>query len=283
MPIKINIGSRLAGGLALLFAVSLLISGCGGSHGGKTESHLPVLDELIRARRDYDKGHYSDAVLSLAQFTDRHPGSRFMDEALFKLGKSHQYIAEYLLATDSFRRILDDYPQSEWLEEATYELGRSAYLGSKGPDYDQEATYDAISTFRLYLRQYPEGNFVKDVEELLFICEDRLVRKAYISGDTYLKVHRMEPARFYFDKGIAIRSDVPAAADCLLGLARSYKIEKKPIKALEAFERLQIWLEGEGANLLEAEKHDRLLESIANEMNSLTVGEEIFPPDSMTE
>ncbi|MBD3334355.1 MAG: outer membrane protein assembly factor BamD [Candidatus Eisenbacteria bacterium] len=248
--------------------LAALAWGCGGSFDGGMESPA-TFDDLAKGRREYERGRYRDAVIYLEAFQERFPGSRYMDEALYLMAKAHQELGEYLLAADTFSRLLEDYPRSEYAEESAFQIGRSAFLSAKGPHYDQEATHEAIMHFRNYLVRYPEGAYRDKVETYLRESQERLMRKACINGETYLKLGEPEPARFYFNKALEIRRDVPAAADCLLGLARSHEDEDDPAGAREAYERLRQWLAESGEGVLEPGRREELAETIAERLDDL--------------
>jgi outer membrane protein assembly factor BamD (BamD/ComL family) len=231
--------------LGILFLLPCLLGGCGGSYGGDSA----LLGDLARGEEAFQKAHFEDAILHLERFQETQPGSRFMDKALFLLGKSHQAQREFLLASDDFLRLLDDFPQSEYSEEATFELARSAYMDSKGPDFDATPTVEAISRFRQYAARYPGGAHIAAAEASIRELEDRLVRKACSNGRTYLKLQRPAAAEYYFNKGIAIRSDVDLSS-CLLGLAEAHEAQEKWGDAAAAYRRLIEWLDAEGGGIL---------------------------------
>jgi outer membrane assembly lipoprotein YfiO len=246
---------RLLAGLVGL----LLLPGCLGETAGGGPTLDPLVGELARARWAVEKGNYQEAILLLETFEEERPGSRYMDEVLFLMGRCHMALGEYLLAVESFDRLLQDYPQSRFAEEAMYQRARSAFLGSRPAPFDQEATRDAIRWAREYLIHYPQGQFAQEAREIIRKAQERLVEKAYRNGETYRKLRRWRAARFYYEKGLGIRRDTPWAARCLEGLVRVAREEGDREREREALEAYQDWLLNEGSSVLSEDERRRKL------------------------
>jgi outer membrane protein assembly factor BamD len=267
MPIKADLDPGTPAKSALiLILLAWALTGCGGSFGGDDTG---LVGDLAKGERAYNKGHYQEAILNLQRFRETQPGSRFMDKALFLLGKSHQGTREFLLAADAFSQVLTDYPTSPYAEEAAFELAMSAFRRSKGADWTQEATEEAIRGFRQYLIAYADGEFVAASEDALNTLEGRLAMKACKTGELYLKLRQDQGAKYYFEKGLGYRSDVEAVPRCYLGLAKTLERLGDIPGALDAYRSLEAWLADHGESVLKEGKRTELLESARSGIQSL--------------
>jgi outer membrane assembly lipoprotein YfiO len=222
--------------LLLLAAAALGPFGCGSP---PQPGEVPGEEgDFHRAERLFRQGRYLQAVEALDAYRNEHPGSDRIDDAIFLLGMAHQKQGENLLARDEFDRLLRDYPQSSHREEAQYERALAWLADARGPALDPEPTEEALSSFRAYLRLYPEGAHRADAEQFEAKCLDRLARKAYLNGKTYLKAKEGEAARIYFEKSLSIRSESTCAGDAMLGLARAHRLRGDAAAEQTAWQQL---------------------------------------------
>lgn len=235
--------ARLAGGVALGLCLGLLCllgllaaGGCGSAAG---PLNMPgAQGEFERGKTAYERGRYLEAIELLEAFERRHPGSQFIDDALFFLGKAHQGNNEQLLARQAFQRILTAFPRSTFSEDAYFEIARSWYLGMRGPALDPEPAEEAASAFAAYLRRYPEGKYVEAAREAVGEVQDTLAEKAYLNGRTYLRLGRPEAARRYFRKSYEQWPQASVAGKAVEGIARTYERQEDPDRAAQFYERL---------------------------------------------
>lgn len=218
--------------------------------------------EYVRGKDAYDQGQHLKAIEILEAFERRHPGSQYIDDALYYLGKAHQAGHEYLLARQSFERILISFPRSNYAEEAWFEIARSWYLSIRGPALDPEPAEEAAKSFADYLGRYAEGTHVEEAREALRSVHNTLAEKAFLNGRTYLRLGRTEAARRCFRKSHEQWPHATSAAKALYGLAKSYVEDESRDEAREVLQRLIELLEpdperyDDGSSILERARKD---------------------------
>jgi outer membrane assembly lipoprotein YfiO len=220
---------------AILLLCAVLGSGCA--------AHVPETGiggegDYQKGKKQYDDGHYLEAVRVLDAFRTEHPGSDRVDEAIFYLGMAHQKLGEYVLARDEFERLLRDYPQSADREEAQYEEAMSWLAESRRPALDPEPTQSALDAFQTYLKRYPDGSHAGEAKQQIRTCLDRLAVKAYLNAETYVRLKHPEAAAIYFKKSLGILGDFSRAPDALLGLACAQQQKGDLAGARESYQRL---------------------------------------------
>jgi outer membrane protein assembly factor BamD len=194
--------------------------------------------DFLRAQSEYESGHYVTAVELLDAFERRHPASQYIDDALLLLGKAHQGNDEHLLARQAFERLREDYPQSPYAEEGLFQLAQSWYRSIRGPALDPEPTEEALRSFRIYLRRYPEGAFREQARQGEQGALGVLAEKAYLNGVTYLKLRRNDAARRCFERALEQWAESPRSAEAIAGIARSYERDGARAEARASYQRL---------------------------------------------
>ena len=195
--------------------------------------------DFERGRIAYENGHHLRAIELLGNFETQHPGSRFVDDALYYLGLSHQTNNEQILARQAFDRLLNAYPRSEYAEETYFEIAHCWYRSKRRAELDPEPAEDAVRSFNIYLRRYPAGVHVAEAEVSIAELLNLLAKKDYFNGETYRKMGRFEAARRYYQKALDRVADAPCAALVWKGIARTYEKEKNLSQALEAYKSLR--------------------------------------------
>ncbi len=234
---------RAAHGLTLVLAVGWLVcsglltgAGCGSAAGPLS---MPgAQGEFERGKTAYERGRHLEAIELLEAFERRHPGSQFIDDALYFLGKAHQANNEQLLARQAFERILTAFPRSSFSEDAYFEIARSWYLGMRGPALDPEPAEEAAIAFAAYLRRYPEGKYVDEARAAITEVQNTLAKKAFLNGRTYMRLGRPEAARRYFRKSYEQWPQASVAGKAVDGIARTYERQDDRARAAEFYERL---------------------------------------------
>jgi len=68
---------------------------------------------------------YEDAIEHFSKVIDRHPNSKWVDDAYYYIGLSYFRMGEYEKSQRAFREILGNYPKSKYLEEVTFWIALS--------------------------------------------------------------------------------------------------------------------------------------------------------------
>jgi outer membrane assembly lipoprotein YfiO len=201
-------------------ALAIVLCSCG------TQDHVlgpGAAGEFERGRQAHERGDQVRAIEILEAFERNYPGSQFIDDALFYLGKAHQASGEQILARQVFQRLLDGFPRSALAEDAHFEMAQCWVLSMPGPALDPEPAEEALRACALYLRRYPEGKHREQAELATVKARTVLARKDYLNGGTYLRIGRPEAARRYFQKSLDRWKDAPVSAKAMQGVAASYE------------------------------------------------------------
>lgn len=128
-----------------------------------------------------DQTNTYEAIRELQGFIDTYPSSEKVKEAnalinelqqklerkAFEIAKAYHKTLKYKAAAVSFANFLDDFPDSNLIEEANMYLLRSrSELAIKSIfDKKELRLKDAATTYRLFIRKYPNTEFKKEADE----------------------------------------------------------------------------------------------------------------------
>lgn len=208
-----------------LSIIIFMIGGCGGGpkYAGSTA------DEQFRhAKKEYDKGHYLNAIDLFQRVLFNFPGATVVDTAQYYLAHSYYGNKEYELAAVEFSRLLTNYPRSPFIDNAQYMVG-VCYLKNTPKHYglDQEDLKKSMDALEDFIIDNPDSPLIEDAKKSILEARTKLARKAYSNGMTYLKMYSYKAARIYFQMVIDDYTDTEYASRALFKIAESYFKEKK--------------------------------------------------------
>jgi TonB family protein len=155
--------------------------------------------EKSRQREDRDAAKageiklYQDAIKKCSKVISEHPGSGYVDDALFMIGKSFYYLGDFPKAERKFRELLSSFPNSHYAEESRFFLGKARFqMGNyllaketfeefvnqkKGNPFRGEAIYlmgetallqydsaRAVEYYQEYVKEYKSSPKAEDIE-----------------------------------------------------------------------------------------------------------------------
>ena len=210
-PIGAHPGLRV---FALALAVAL--AGCGASVLPSVHSET---ERFSVAQQTAARGDYADAIGLLKTYVANNAGSADVDNAIYLLGECYLKTKSWTLAAAEFERLMRDFPESDSCPSASFRLGEAYFGQSRGPDFDQEYTERAEGQWQSYLRAFP-GHWLNDEgRHRVAIAHVRLATRLVRTGNLYLKMRQLTPARIYYERIERDYPDTPQLADAWVGLA----------------------------------------------------------------
>jgi outer membrane protein assembly factor BamD len=163
------------------------------------------------------------------------PYSDYAPLALMHLARAHQRFGNTDLAIDALDRLINNYPQSVLTPDAYLKLAESHASLVDGPDYDQEATRQAITYFEDFMILYPSDNNVANAEKGLTRMKDELAESKMKIGDFYFyKRDNFKAARVLYNEAITAYPDSEVAGRARDRLAEVTAAEEKAAAAAAA-------------------------------------------------
>jgi outer membrane protein assembly factor BamD len=161
---------------------------------------LDAEDQYAVAKREFDEGHWDQAITELQKLIFNHPGAGFIDSAQYLLGMAYFNQEDYPLAIMEFNKLLLSYPTSRLADDATFMIAKSDFEMSPKAELDQTHTQKAADQLKNFLDDYPESDRREEAQQLLLECRSKLAKRAYKAGHLYYRMKRYDAALIYFDK-----------------------------------------------------------------------------------
>jgi len=175
----------------------------------------------------------------LKSYVANNGGSRFVDEAIYRLGMSYIGAKEYPSAQVEFERLVRDYPESDSAGSASYRLGEVLFDQTRGKDFDQEYTHKALEQWQDYLVSYPGHWLNATAQRRVAEVRARLASKLADAGHLYLKLKLPGPARVYFRRVVNEYADTPGVAEARFGLAMCDAQQGRRAAAIEQLRQVE--------------------------------------------
>ncbi len=182
----------------------------------------------------YNMGEYIAAENKLTELVERFPNSRFVDEANFHIGLSRFWLKNYRAASESFGRI-EQKKKSPLKDDAAF---MSAYIEFISKDYSA-----ALDGFERFVKEYAGSDSAATAQFFIGACRDSL-KQPLEALRAYRKVKNMNPG-----------SDLFFDAQFAFGLA-AFKADsiKAGIEAFQSLSRQERYFERSGLIRLQLAK-----------------------------
>ena len=175
-----------------------------------------------------EQEEYDAVILGLQHFLADRPGSRFVEEATFLIGRAYYELGLDIEAEEQFRRVLREFPGGDVAPEASYYLSLSLLSQSRPAALDQTETKMALAQFRAFINRYPDHELGERARTHIENIRDKLAKKEFLNGLTYEKRRFRHAARFYFEERVLEDyGDTKWAIPAMEALTRSYAKTKE--------------------------------------------------------
>jgi outer membrane protein assembly factor BamD len=241
--------------IALHLALPALLAGCAASTLPSVHSEA---ERLSLARRLAQNHNYTDATTLLKTYIDHNAGSAEVDHAVYLLGECYLGSKDYALGAVEFERLLREFPESDSAGSAEFQLGAAYYGQARPADFDQEYTRKALDQWQRFLTDRPDHWRVPDAKHRVQLARMKLAGKLIDTGNLYVKLRDLGPARAYYHEVEEEYSDLPQLADAWVGLARCDVLEKHPADAIERLKQVESRFAGRPIAAVALRERERL-------------------------
>jgi outer membrane protein assembly factor BamD (BamD/ComL family) len=180
---------------------------------------------MDRARSDFDQGRYKEVIYNLDMFLTARPGTKYVEEASFILGRALYERGLDFEAEDQFRKVLREFPGGVFRCPANYYLGLTLLAQARSPQLDQAERLSAKSQFNTFLNTCPDDSLGTRAEQHLADINNTLAEKIWLQAyDVYGRRgrHFREAERFYYKRVIDEYPESDWVARAMIGVMRSY-------------------------------------------------------------
>lgn len=172
--------------LLVLALILLSLTGC--TQYAKVQKSMDAEYKYEMGKSYYIEGKYSEASSLLEEVLAFMKGTTNGEESLYMLAMSYFHMQDYISAAHHMSTYCTSYPRGIYAEEARYIAAMALYLDTPDPRLDQSSTIKAINEIQLFLEYYPYSRHKRDVQDMLFELQDRLVEKEYRAAQLYFNL-----------------------------------------------------------------------------------------------
>ena len=130
------------------------------------------------------------------------PYSEYADKAQFMIGKSYKKLQQYNEAALAFKKLVQEYPKSKLVDKAKFEVAECMSLYSKGSDYDQASTDEAIKEFKKYAEEFKDEKVQEQAAKTLNVLSEKKAKSIYDIAAFYHRMKKYRAAYIYYSQVI---------------------------------------------------------------------------------
>ncbi len=211
--------------LALHAAAALILLAGWGCASNPMPIATDDVGRMDRARSDFDSGRYKEVIYNLDVFLTARPGTKYVEEASFILGRALYERGLDFEAEDQFRKVLREFPGGVFRCPASYYLGLALLAQARSPHLDQAERLSALTQFNAFLNTCSDDSLKARAEKHLSDINDTLAEKIWLQAyDVYGRrgKHFREAERFYYQRVIDEYPESIWVSRSMLGIMRSH-------------------------------------------------------------
>ena len=172
----------------------------------------------------YQHHHWDDAVTGFEKLTTDLPArDSLLPRSYWYLAASHQHLAEFLLAAQSYNRLYETFPEDSLADDAALESARSYARLWRKPELDASNGVIAVEGYNTLVGLYPNSPLIPQAQKELSDLENKFALKDYDAGMYYFRHKFYDSGLIYFQDAVTKYSSSPAARDAALRMVQSYR------------------------------------------------------------
>ncbi len=172
----------------------------------------------------FSRHHWDDAVTGFEKLTTDLPArDTLLPRSYWYLASAHAHLEEYLLAAQSYNRLVESFPEDSLADDAALETARSYRKLWRKPDLDATNGETALESYNTLVGLYPSSKLIPQAQKEIADLENWFALKDYDAGMYYFRHKFYDSGLIYFQDAITKFSTAPAARDAALRMVESYK------------------------------------------------------------
>ena len=172
----------------------------------------------------YQRHHWDDAITGFEKLTTDLPArDSLLPRSYWYLASAHQHQDEFLLAAQSFSRLVESFPDDSLAPPAALEAARSYARLWRKPQLDPTYGETALAQYNTLVGLYPTSPLIPTAQKEIGDLENKFAIKDYDAGMYYFRLKAWDSGILYFKDVLTKYANSPTARDAALRLVESYK------------------------------------------------------------
>jgi outer membrane protein assembly factor BamD len=174
--------------------------------------------------REFQRRHWDNAVAGFERLTTSLPArDTLLPRAFWYLAKAQQGRREWLLAAQSYQRLVEGFPEDSLADDAQLEVARSYRRLWRKPTLDSQYGETALTAYRQFLGLFPDSPLTKQATTESQALEEWFATKNYEIGRHYLRRKMYDSAIIYFRDVMRLYPSAPTARKAGLRMVQAYR------------------------------------------------------------
>jgi outer membrane protein assembly factor BamD len=174
--------------------------------------------------REFERRRWENAVAGFERLTTSLPArDTLLPRAFWYLAKSQQGRREWLLAAQSFTRLVEGFPEDTLADDGQLEAARSYRRLWRKPTLDSQYGETALAAYRTFLGLFPESPLTGRTNAELAELEEWFAIKNFEIGQHYLRRKMYDSAIIYFRDVMRLYPSAPTARRAGLRMVHAYR------------------------------------------------------------
>jgi outer membrane protein assembly factor BamD len=174
--------------------------------------------------REFERRRWDNAVAGFERLTTSLPArDTLLPRAFWYLAKAQQGRREWLLAAQSFTRLVEGFPEDTLADDAQLEVARSYRRLWRKPTLDSQYGETALAAYRQFLGLFPDSPLTSRATAELSQLEEWFAIKNFEIGQHYLRRKMYDSAIIYFRDVMRLYPSAPTARRAGLRMVQAYR------------------------------------------------------------
>ena len=212
---------------------AVLFQGC------STPTVVKPADVLYKeGEQFYQDGKFEDAIAQWKKVKETYQSQELTTKAELNIADAYFLNNDYIEAAAGYEDFRKLHPKHEQADFALYRQGLSYFKQIHSIDTDQTPVKNATTTFDSYIKAYPAGAQLAEVQEKYRECRDKQLQYELYVGRFYLKTDAFKAAIGRFEESLKMFADATRRDEVLYYLGRAYLEDGQKAKGREIFGQL---------------------------------------------
>lgn len=191
--------------------------------------------------REFQRRKWDNAVAGFEDLTTKLPArDTLLSRSYWYLASAHQRLREYLLAAQTFNRLVETFPEDSLADDAALEAARSYKKLWRKPDLDPTYGETAFATYNTLMALYPDSPLIPQAKAEVDTLNDWFARKNFITGIYYFNRKAYDSGNIYFKDILTKWPESPTARGAAVQLVKSYRAIRYTADASELCTQLRM-------------------------------------------
>lgn len=204
----------------LVILIVFSLSAC--SKFGKVLKSKDYEYKLKMANTYFEKKEYRKAQVLYEELFPIFKGTPQFDDLYYNYAFAHYNMRDYITAENLFKGYLEVFSNGARAEQVEFMQAMCFFKQSPKPELEQSNTQRTIGMFQVFINTHPGSPRIKEAEEIILKCQQKLETKEFLSANLYFNIGQYRAAALAYSTLINNYPDSPKGDEYKLKAIKAY-------------------------------------------------------------